>query len=39
MRTRETIITISNIVMVNIGPDGKVLPHGMQGFIYPLYIL
>ncbi|GAL73217.1 cytosolic long-chain acyl-CoA thioester hydrolase family protein [Jejuia pallidilutea] len=28
MRTRETIITISNIVMVNIGPDGKVLPHG-----------
>ncbi|MEP3836941.1 MAG: hotdog domain-containing protein [Algibacter sp.] len=28
MRTRETIITISNIVMVNIGPDGQVLPHG-----------
>ncbi|OEK08510.1 acyl-CoA thioesterase [Flavivirga aquatica] len=26
--TRETIITISNIVMVNIGPDGKALPHG-----------
>ncbi|WP_194767521.1 acyl-CoA thioesterase [Tamlana sp. I1] len=26
--TRETIITISNIVMVNVGPDGKPLPHG-----------
>ncbi len=26
--TRETIITISNIVMVNIGPDGKATPHG-----------
>tara|TARA_R110000868_G_scaffold348409_5_gene609509 strand:+ start:7603 stop:7989 length:387 start_codon:yes stop_codon:yes gene_type:complete len=26
--TRETIITISNIVMVNLGPDGKVKPHG-----------
>lgn len=26
--THETIITISNIVMVNIGPDGKVKPHG-----------
>ena len=28
MMTRETIITISNIVMVNIGSDGRVLPHG-----------
>ncbi|GGK29438.1 acyl-CoA thioesterase [Yeosuana aromativorans] len=26
--TRETIITISNIVMVNLGPDGKAKPHG-----------
>ena len=26
--TRETIITISNIVMVNLGPDGNVKPHG-----------
>jgi acyl-CoA hydrolase len=26
--THETIITISNIVMVNLGPDGNVKPHG-----------
>jgi len=26
--TRETIITIDNIVMVNLGPDGKPAPHG-----------
>ncbi|MGC1206137.1 MAG: hotdog domain-containing protein [Flavobacteriaceae bacterium] len=26
--TRETIITISNIVMVNMGDDGKAKPHG-----------
>ncbi|KAB1071318.1 acyl-CoA thioesterase [Tamlana haliotis] len=26
--TRETIITISNIVMVNLGPDGKAKAHG-----------
>ena len=26
--TRETIITISNIVMVNVGVDGKPLAHG-----------
>ncbi|UKM64004.1 acyl-CoA thioesterase [Flavobacteriaceae bacterium GSB9] len=26
--THETIITISNIVMVNLGPDGKAKPHG-----------
>jgi acyl-CoA hydrolase len=28
MMTRETIITISNIVMVNVGKDGKPLAHG-----------
>jgi acyl-CoA hydrolase len=28
MRNRETIITISNIVMVNMGEDGKAKPHG-----------
>lgn len=32
--TRETIITISNIVMVNIGPDGKALPHGKTEIEY-----
>lgn len=26
--TRETIITIASIVMVNLGPDGKPMPHG-----------
>jgi len=26
--TRDTIITISNIVMVNLGNDGKPKPHG-----------
>ncbi|MEP5254168.1 MULTISPECIES: acyl-CoA thioesterase [Winogradskyella] len=26
--TRETILTIDNIVMVNLGPDGKPTPHG-----------
>ncbi|MCH4553794.1 acyl-CoA thioesterase [Aestuariibaculum lutulentum] len=26
--THETIITISSIVMVNLGPDGKAKPHG-----------
>ncbi len=26
--TRETIITIDNIVMVNLGEDGKPKPHG-----------
>ncbi len=26
--TQETIITISNIVMVNMGSDGKAKPHG-----------
>jgi len=28
MMTRESIITISNIVMVNVGEDGKPMPHG-----------
>jgi len=32
--TRETIITISNIVMVNIGPDGKPLAHGKTEIEY-----
>ena len=26
--THETIITIDNITMVNLGPDGKPKPHG-----------
>ena len=26
--TRETILTVDNIVMVNLGPDGKPAPHG-----------
>ncbi|KJD32873.1 thioesterase [Tamlana nanhaiensis] len=32
--TRETIITISNIVMVNLGEDGKALPHGKTKIEY-----
>ncbi|UGS24889.1 acyl-CoA thioesterase [Flavobacterium channae] len=28
MMTRETIISIENITMVNLGPDGKPAPHG-----------
>ncbi|MDN3667212.1 acyl-CoA thioesterase [Algibacter miyuki] len=32
--TRETIITISNIVMVNIGPNGKALAHGKTEIEY-----
>jgi acyl-CoA thioesterase YciA len=28
MMTRETIITIDSITMVNLGPDGKPEPHG-----------
>ncbi|MCB4808505.1 acyl-CoA thioesterase [Tamlana sp. 62-3] len=32
--TRETIITISNIVMVNLGEDGKALPHGKTEIEY-----
>ncbi|MBV7268248.1 acyl-CoA thioesterase [Winogradskyella luteola] len=26
--TRETILTVDNIIMVNLGPDGKPKPHG-----------
>lgn len=26
--TRETILTIDKIIMVNLGPDGKPKPHG-----------
>lgn len=26
--THETIIRVDNIIMVNLGPDGKPLPHG-----------
>ena len=26
--TRETILTIDKIIMVNLGPDGKPTPHG-----------
>lgn len=26
--TRETILTVDNIIMVNLGPNGKPLPHG-----------
>ena len=32
--THETIITISNIVMVNIGPNGKPMPHGKTEIEY-----
>lgn len=26
--TRETILTVDNIIMVNLGPEGKPAPHG-----------
>jgi acyl-CoA hydrolase len=26
--TRETIITVDKIIMVNLGQDGKAIPHG-----------
>ena len=26
--TRETILTVDNIIMVNLGEDGKPTPHG-----------
>ncbi|MBC3846270.1 acyl-CoA thioesterase [Winogradskyella echinorum] len=26
--TRETILTVDNIIMVNLGKDGKPIPHG-----------
>ena len=32
--TREIIVTISKIVMVNIGPDGKSKPHGKTRIEY-----
>ncbi len=32
--TRETIITIDNIIMVNLGPDGKPAPHGKTKIEY-----
>jgi len=32
--TRETIISISNIVMVNLGEDGKPSPHGKTKIEY-----
>ena len=28
MMTRETILTVDNIIMVNLGKDGKPKPHG-----------
>lgn len=32
--TRETIITVENIVMVNLGEDGKPKPHGKTHIEY-----
>ncbi|MCO6176297.1 acyl-CoA thioesterase [Flavobacterium sp. NRK F10] len=32
--TRETIITIDNIIMVNLGSDGKPTPHGKTKIEY-----
>jgi acyl-CoA hydrolase len=32
--THETIITIDNITMVNLGPDGKPKPHGKTEIEY-----
>lgn len=32
--TRETIITVDNIVMVNLGPDGKPKAHGKTQIEY-----
>ena len=34
MMTRETIITIDNITMVNLGDDGKPTPHGKNQIEY-----
>ncbi|EAZ94409.1 long-chain acyl-CoA thioester hydrolase family protein [Flavobacteria bacterium BAL38] len=34
MMTRETIITIDNITMVNLGEDGKPAPHGKNQIEY-----
>ena len=30
MMTRETILTVDNIIMVNLGEDGKPAPHGKK---------
>lgn len=32
--TRETILTVDNIIMVNLGPDGKPKPHGKTKIEY-----
>ncbi|MBR9913812.1 MAG: acyl-CoA thioesterase [Algicola sp.] len=32
--TRETILTVDNIIMVNLGPDGKPKPHGKTQIEY-----
>ena len=32
--TREDILTIEQIVMVNLGPDGKPAPHGKTEIEY-----
>ncbi|WP_397362763.1 acyl-CoA thioesterase [Olleya sp. R77988] len=34
MRNRETIITVDNIIMVNLGDDGKPKPHGKTKIEY-----
>ncbi|MBB3122948.1 acyl-CoA hydrolase [Mesoflavibacter sabulilitoris] len=34
MRTRETIITVEDIIMVNLGEDGKPKPHGKTQIEY-----
>ncbi|TCK69325.1 acyl-CoA hydrolase [Winogradskyella wandonensis] len=32
--TRETILTVDNMIMVNLGPDGKPKPHGKTEIEY-----
>lgn len=32
--TRETIVTVDNIIMVNLGADGKAAPHGKTKIEY-----
>ncbi len=34
MMTRETIITVEDIIMVNLGDDGKPKPHGKTKIEY-----
>jgi hypothetical protein len=34
MMTRETIITIDSVTMVNLGDDGKPKPHGKTAIEY-----